>query len=118
MLTLTLVLEHDAKDDVTLSNAQFEITKATAPRLTWTKQTKPFRSGGKITNAELWAGVTGSSSDKTGYTIKTVNIDNHGGTSATVSGSGTVANITSYNKVGTLTLTIVLEHDTKKRCNP
>ncbi len=113
-LTLTLVLEHDAKDDVTLSNAQFEITKATAPRLTWTKQTKPFRSGGKITNAELWAGVTGSSSDKTGYTIKTVNIDNHGGTSATVSGSGTVANITSYNKVGTLTLTIVLEHDTKK----
>ncbi len=31
-----------------------------------------------------------------------------------VSGSGRAAKITSYNKEGTLTLTLVLEHDTKK----
>ncbi len=110
-LTLTLVLVHDTKDDVTLRNAQFEITKASASRLTWTKQTKPFSSGIEITNVELLAGVTGSG--KNGYTIKTVTIINTNGTGARVSGSGTSAKITSYNKVGTLTLTIVLQHDTK-----
>ncbi len=110
-LTLTLVLQHTSKPDVTLSNAQFEITKASAPRLTWTKQTKPFSSSGEISNAEILAGVTGSG--KTGYTIKTVTITHTNGTSARVSGSGTSAKITSYNKVGTLTLTIVLQHDAK-----
>ncbi len=111
-LTLTLVLVHDTKDDVTLRNAQFEITKASAPRLTWTKQRKAFSSGGEITNANLLAGVTGSG--KNGYTIKTVNITNYGGmTSARVLGSGRAAKITSYLKIGTLTLTLVLAHDTK-----
>ncbi len=105
-LTLTIVLQHDTKNDVTLRNAQFEIMP-----LSWTKQTKPFSSSGEISNAEILAGVTGS--DKTGYTIKTVTITNKNGTSATVSGSGTSAKITSYNKAGTLTLTIVLQHNAK-----
>ncbi len=112
-LTLTLVLQHTSKPDVTLRNAQFEITKGSAESLSWTKQTKPFSSGGEITNANLLAGVTGSG--KTGYTIKTVTISNDGGiTSARVSGSGRAAKITSYTKAGTLTLTIVLEHHTKE----
>ena len=111
-LTLTLVLQHTAKPDVTLTGAQFEITKASAPPLSWTNQTKPFSSGDEITNAELLAGVTGSG--KNGYTIKTVTITHTNGTSARVSGSGTSAKITSYNKAGTLTLTLVLAHDTKK----
>ncbi len=112
-LTLTLVLTHPTKEDVTLRNAQFEITKTSAPSLNWIKQRKVFSSGGEITNTNLLTGVTGSG--KTGYTIKTVTISNNGGiTSATVSGSGTAAKITSYNKAGTLTLTLVLEHDTKE----
>ncbi len=109
--TLTIVLEHHTKEDATIRNAEFEITKANAESLSWTKQTKQFSSGGEITNAELLGGVTGSG--KTGYTIKTVTITNKNGTSARVSGSGTSAKITSYNKIGTLTLTIVLQHDTK-----
>ncbi len=111
-LTLTLVLVHDTKRDVTLRNAQFEITKASAPLLTWTKQRKAFSSGGEITNADLLTGVTGSGKD--GYTIKTVTITHTNGTSARVSGSGRAAKITSYTKAGTLTLTIVLEHHTKE----
>ncbi len=110
--TLTLVLQHDTKEDVTLRNAAFEITKANAESLSWTKQKKIYTNGREITNAELLAGVTGSG--KNGYTIKTVTITNKNGTSAVVSGSGRAAKITSYNKEGTLTLTLVLEHDTKK----
>ncbi len=111
-LTLTIVLQHNTKEDATIRNAQFEITKANAESLSWTKLTKGFSSGGEITNADLLVGVTGSG--KNGYTLKTVTITNKNGTSAVVSGSGTSAKITSYNKVGTLTLTLVLAHDTKK----
>ncbi len=110
--TLTIVLQHHTKEDAIIRNAQFEITKANAESLSWTKQQKHFSSGGEITNTELLRGVTGSG--KNGYTIKTVTITNKNGTSATVSGSGRAAKITSYNKVGTLTLTLVLAHDTKK----
>ncbi len=110
-LTLSIVFEHDTKEDKNITGAEFEITKGSAPLLTWTKQTKAFSSGIEITNVELLAGVTGSG--KNGYTIKTVTIINTNGTGARVSGSGTSAKITSYNKVGTLTLTIVLQHDTK-----
>ncbi len=110
-LTLTLVLGHDAKDDVTLTNAQFEIAKAGAPRLSWTNQRKRFSSSGEITNADLLAGVTGS--DRAGYTIKTVRITSDGSTNARVSGSGRASRITNYNRIGTLTLTLVLEHDAK-----
>ena len=111
-LTLTLVLEHHTKEDATIRNAKFEITKANAESLSWTKQKKIYTNGIEITNAELLAGVTGSG--KNGYTLKTVNITNANGTGARVSGTGRAAKITSYNKVGTLTLTLILEHDTKK----
>ncbi len=111
-LTLTLVLQHATKLDVTLTSAQFEITKDAALPLSWTKQTKAFSSGGEISNAELLTGVTGSG--KNGYTLKTVNITNTNGTNAAVSGSGTSAKITSYTKAGTLMLTLVLQHNTKE----
>ncbi len=110
ILTLTIVFQHPAKVDVTLTGKAFEITKGRAESLTWRKQTKAYSSGGEITNVQLLAGVQGS---KTGYTIKTVTIGSAGGTGATVSGSGTSAKISGYNKIGTLTLTIVLEHATK-----
>ncbi len=109
----TLVLEHATKGDSTIDNASFEITKASAPILTWTKQSKPYVSGGEISNAELLAGLTGSSAAKTGYTIKSVIITNTNVTGARVSGTGTGAKIVSYTKVGILTLTIVFEHPTK-----
>ncbi len=113
VFTALLRLKHNVTSDldVTISNAAFEITRGSAPSLSWTKQTKAFSSGGEITNAHLLAGVTGSG--KNGYTIKAVTITSADGTGATVSGSGTSAKITSYTKIGTLTLTIVLQHDTK-----
>ena len=75
-LTLTLVFEHSTKKDVTLTNKEFQITKATAPTLTWTKQNKLFASGGEITNADILAGLTTSVNvaDKRGYAIKTVTL--------------------------------------------
>ena len=112
-LTLTLVFEHITKADVSIPNCAFEITKATAPTLTWTKQTKVFARGGEITNADILAGLTGSDADKQGYTIKTVTITDKAGTGARMDGSGTSAKITSYTKAGTLTLTLVFEHSTK-----
>ena len=113
-LTLTLVFEHSTKADVSITRAQFEITKATAPTLTWTKQTKVFARGGEITNADILAGLTGSDADKQGYAIKTVTITNDASTGARMDGSGTSAKITSYTKAGTLTLTLVFEHNTKQ----
>ena len=109
--TATIVLEHNTKADATISGAQFEITKATAPTLTWTKQAKAFASGGEISNANLLTGLTGSG--KSGYAIKSVAITDASGTGARVSGTGTSAKITSYTKAGALTLTIVFEHNTK-----
>ena len=112
--TATIILEHPTKRNVSIPSCEFEITKLTAPTLTWTKQTKAFASGGEITNANLLAGLTGADADKRGYTIKTVTITDADGTSARVDGSGTSAKITSYKKVGTLTLSLVFEHSTKK----
>ncbi len=111
--TATLVLAHATKGDSTIDNASFEITKASAPTLTWTKQSKPYGSGGEISNAELLAGLNGTTAAKTGYTIKSVTISSANGTGARVSGSGRAAKITSYTKMGTLTLTIVFEHSAK-----
>ena len=111
--TATIILQHSTKADVTITNCDFEITKGTAPTLTWTKQEKAFASGGEITNANLLSGLTGADADKRGYTIKTVTINNDASTGATVDGAGTSAKITSYKKVGTLTLTLVFEHITK-----
>ena len=113
-LTLTLVFENPTKADVTIADCEFEITKGTAPALTWTKQAKPFASSGEITNANLLSGLTGTTADKQGYAIKSVEITDADGTDARVDGSGTSAKITSYTKIGTLTLTLVFEHSTKK----
>ncbi len=112
ILTLSIVFEHDTKEDKNITGGAFEITKGSAPSLSWTKQKKIYTNGREITNADLLAGVTGSG--KTGYTIKTVRITNTNGTGARVSGSGRAAKIISYNKVGTLTLTLVLEHPSKE----
>ncbi len=111
--TASLGLKHNATSDldVTLSNAEFEITKGVAPSdLNWRKQSKIYRSGEEISNAEILAGLDGT---KTGYTIKTVTISDAGGTGARVSGSGTAAKIVSYTGAGNLTLTLVFEHATK-----
>ncbi len=50
---------------------------------------------------------------KHGYTIKTVTINDAGGTGARVSGMGTTAKIVGYTRAGNLTLTLVFEHATK-----
>ncbi len=111
--TATLVLEHATKGDSTIDNASFEVTKAPAPRLTWTKQSKPYGSGGEISNAELLAGLNGTSAAKTGYTIKSVIISSANGTGARVSGRGTSAKIVGYTQAGILTLTLVFQHPAK-----
>ena len=106
--TATIVLEHPTKADVTITAAQFEIGKASAPSLTFNKVTKAFASGGRFSTAEILAGVQGS---KTGYTLKSI-------ASLTPSGiasvSGTKPNLAlNFTKAGTFTATIVLEHPTK-----
>ncbi len=112
ILTLTLVVEHTTKPQKTLSNAQFEIRKMPVPAdLTWRKQSKVYSFGGEISNGELLRGLSGT---KTGYRIKTVSISDGGVTGARVSGSSTSAKIVGYTKTGTLTLSIVFEHDTKE----
>ena len=109
--TATIILQHSTKADVTITNCEFEITKTTAPTLRWTKQNKPFGSGGEITNSDILDGLTGA--DKAGYQIKPVSITDADGTGASVDGSGISAKITSYTKAGTITLTLVFEHSTK-----
>ncbi len=108
-----LSLKHNSKSalDVTISDAEFEITKGVAPSdLSWSKQNKVYRPSGEISNGELLAGLRGT---KTGYRVKTVSISDAGGTGASVSGIGTSAKIVSYTQGGTLTLTLVFEHATK-----
>ena len=104
--TATLVLEHPTKADVTITGAQFEITKGTAESLTFQKVTKQFSSGGKFTTADILGGVQGN---KTGYTVKditTLNPDNL----VTV----TVAKELHFNgRAGSFTATIILQHPIK-----
>ncbi len=111
VLTLTLVFEHDAKTDKTIMGAAFEIIKGSAPTLNWRRQSEVYSVRGELTNAELLGGVTGT---KDGYRISSVRITNDSSSSgARVSGIGTAAKIDSYTKATILTLTLVLEHDTK-----
>ncbi len=115
VLTLTLVLEHATKGEKTLSDAAFEIRKMPVPvDLSWREQRKLYSAAGEISNAELLSGLIGTT---TGYRIKTVSISDAGGTGARVSRSGTGAKIVGYTKAGTLTLSIVFEHDTKRDKN-
>ncbi len=109
-MTLTLVLEHATKADKTITGAQFELTSGDVP-LSWSRQCKVYSPAGEISNAALLNGVRGT---KTGYRIKTVRITNDsGGSGARVSGTGTAAKIIGYGKATILTLTLVVEHDTK-----
>ena len=109
--TATIVLEHAIRADVTITGAKFEITKASSgSRLTFSKRTETFASGGSFSTSEILAGV-GSSSDKAGYTLKNI-------TSLIPSGvarvGGTKPNLSlTFIKAGSFTATIVLEHPTK-----
>ena len=107
--TATIILEHNTKADVTITNCDFEITRANAETLSFTKITKKFTSGGTIDNAKIMSHITGN---KTGYTLKSITALNPTGVA---SESGTVPNIyLSMTKVGTFTATITLEHSTKQ----
>ena len=107
--TATIILEHNTKADVTITNCDFEITRANAETLSFTKITKKFTSSGTIDNAKIMSHITG---DKTGYTLKSITALNPTGVA---SESGTVPNIyLSMTKVGTFTATITLEHSTKQ----
>ena len=106
--TATLVLEHASKADVTITGAQFEIGKASAPSLTFNKRTKAFASGGSFTTADILAGVQGT---KTGYTLKSIASLSP---SDVASVRGTKPNLAlNFTKAGTFTATIVLEHASK-----
>ena len=67
--TATIILEHPTKQDVSIPSCQFEITKANAETLIFTKIRKAFSSGGKFTTADILWGVRGN---KTGYTVKNI----------------------------------------------
>ena len=111
--TATIVLKHSTKPDAIVKNCAFEITKQSAPDLTWTKQNKKFASGGEVTNAEILSSLTGA--EKADYKIKTVVITSKkpSDMGGNVSGSGENAKITGYTKVGIFTLTVVFEHPYK-----
>ena len=85
--TATIILEHNTKADVTITNCDFEITRANAETLSFTKITKKFTSGGTIDNAKIMSHITG---DKTGYTLKSITALNPTGVA---SENGTVPNI-------------------------
>ena len=105
--TATLVLEHDTKVNVTITNASFEITKGAAETLTFKANfQETFVSGGTFTETEIFNNVQGS---KTGYKIKEIsNLNPYG---YVLFGSGQKS--LSFVKPGSFTATIVLEHNTK-----
>ena len=106
--TATIVLEHPSKADVTITSAEFEITKAGSASLTFNKLTEIFASGGSFSTSEILAGVQGS---KTGYTLKNITSLNPSGVASV---SGTKPNfVLNFTKAGTFTATLVLEHPTK-----
>ena len=106
--TATIVLEHNTKPDVTISNAPFTITNKTAAENLNFKASfqETFVSGGSFTEAEIFNNVQGT---KTGYTIKEIK---------TLSPTG-IVNLAankkslSFVKVGSFTATLILEHNTK-----
>ena len=106
--TATIILEHPAKADATITGAQFEITKVTAERLTFQKIDKVFSSGGSFATAEILSRVQGT---KTGYTIKSITAVSP---NDVVSPTGTAPAISiNMAKQGNFTATIVLQHNTK-----
>ena len=108
LFTATIVLEHSSKADATITGAQFEISRGSAPSLTFSKRTKTFTSGGSFSTAEILAGVQGA---KTGYTLKSISNLSPSGVASV---SGTKPNLAlNFTKSGSFTATIVLEHATK-----
>ena len=103
--TATIILEHPAKDDATIPNCAFEVTKGAAERLTFEKVYKAFATGGSFSTAEILAGVQGT---KTGYTIKSISTVSH---SDVANVAGTAINM---SKIGVFTATIVLQHSAKQ----
>ena len=105
--TATLILEHNTKQDATITNANFEIIKSASETLTFKAGFKEtFVSGGSFTEAEILNNVQGS---KTGYTIKEIKTLNPTGIVNLAANKKSL----SFVKVGNFTATIVLEHDTK-----
>ncbi len=106
-LTLTLVLAHPIKEDVTLTGLAFEIIKARAETLTFNKRAKSF-SMGSFSTLEILAGVVGT---KDGYTLKEIKNLSPSGFARV---NGTKPNLSlEMIKVGSFTATIILEHPTK-----
>ena len=106
--TATLILEHNRKAAVTITNASFTIAKAAAETLTFKANfQETFVSGGTFTETEILNNVQGS---KTNYKIKEIK---------NISPTGFV-NLSSdkkslsFVKVGSFTATLILENDTKQ----
>ena len=97
----TLVLERANYEDATINDANFEIVKGTAAKLTFDKLTKPF--GETITAANILTNVKGSG--KTGYTLKSIAITSGGDVAALTGGSKAIVS----KKSGTFKATLVLE---------
>ncbi len=106
--TATIVLEHATKGDATITNAEFEITKANAERLTFNKVSKAYSSGGSFSTSDILGGVQGS---KTGYTLKEIKTLSPAGV-ASLRGSKPNFSL-SMTKLGAFTAILVLAHATK-----
>ena len=105
--TATITLEHQQKKDVTITGAQFEITRLPAETLTFTKLSEDFSSSGSFTASEILNNVQGN---KTGYTLKLItNFPTN-----VVHLSGTKPNFSlTVLKRGAFTATLILEHQNK-----
>ena len=107
--TATIILQHNEKADVTITNCQFEITKGDAEKLTFQKITKKFTKGGTIDNAKIMSHIQGT---KTGYTLKNIT-ELAPNNVARV--TGTAPNLAlTMTKLGTFSATITLQHNDKK----
>ena len=58
--TATLVLEHPTSEDVTITKAQFEITKIPPPRLGFTKLSSSCSSGNELNASQILGNITGA----------------------------------------------------------
>ncbi len=100
--TATLVFEHSSLKDITINGAKFEWNYASS--FTFNKLTKNIKTP-RITTAEILGSVIGH---KVGYTLKNImNISDND--LASVLGSKPNFEI-NLKKVGSFTVTIVLEH--------
>ena len=105
--TATLVLGHDAKDEVTVKGAQFEITKEKAPtNLSFDKLTLADKF--KVTAVELLGNLRGT---KAGYQLKAVSFADSSYGTVTGTRPDFVLNL---KKPGDFTVNLTLEHDTKE----